>query len=172
VSTTAGPNASLLTYPDVMTRIIRRVGPRATETPRGQRVKAPPRRSRAFVFAISYAGFGGPSQVRAVASTVVASPPFWFPLSMRGPAVLATCAQEIYVSNNTEKKEVVSDKCHKVRFYFRHVIRRPAELAFSRDGDTFSRLGHANVRAAEHEALPIHAQWCTSRSSAPISLSM
>jgi len=37
VSTTAGPNASLLTYPDVMTRIIRRVGPRATETPRGQR---------------------------------------------------------------------------------------------------------------------------------------
>src|SRR5437870_6735806 len=83
--------------------------------------KAPPRRSRAFVFAISYAVFGGPSQVRAVASTVVASPPFWFPLSMRGPAVLATCAQEICVSNNTEKKEVVSDKCHKVRFYFRHV---------------------------------------------------
>ena len=32
--------------------------------------KAPPRRSRAFVFAISYAGFGGPSQVRAVASTL------------------------------------------------------------------------------------------------------
>jgi hypothetical protein len=27
-------------------------------------------------------------------------------------------------------------------------------------------------RAAEHEALPIHAQWCTSRSSAPISVSM
>jgi len=47
--------------------------------------KAPPRRSRAFVFAIFYAGFGGPSQVRAVASTVVASPPFSFPLSMRGP---------------------------------------------------------------------------------------
>jgi hypothetical protein len=60
-------------------------------------------------------------QVRAVASTVVASPPFSFPLSMRGPAVLATCAQEICVSNNTEKKEVVSDKCHKIRFYFRHV---------------------------------------------------
>ena len=37
VSTTACPNASLLTYPDVMTRIIRRVGPRATKTPRGQR---------------------------------------------------------------------------------------------------------------------------------------
>ena len=135
-----------------------------------------------FVFAISYAGFSGPSQVRAVASTVVASPPFSFPLSMRGPAVLATCAQEICVSNNTEKKEVVSDKCHKIRFYFPHVrhtarqkiafFRRPAELAFSRNDDTFSRLVHANIRAAEHEALPIHAQWCTSRSSAPISLSM
>ena len=50
--------------------------------------------------------------------------------------------------------------------------RGPAELAFSRNGNTFSRLGHANIRAAEHEALPIHAQWCTSRSSAPISLSM
>jgi len=51
-------------------------------------------------------------------------------------------------------------------------FRGPAELAFSRNGNTFSRLGHANIRAAEHEALPIHAQWCTSRSSAPISLSM
>ena len=42
-------------------------------------------------------------------------------VSMRGPAVLATCAQENCVSNNTEKKEVVSDKYHKVRFYFPHV---------------------------------------------------
>ena len=101
---------------------------------------------------------------------------------MRGPAfpLLATCAQEICVSNNTEKKEVVSDKCHKVSFIFLisdiqnadylliAFSRRPAELPFSRNGDTFSRLGHANIRAAEHEALPIHAQWCTSRSSAPI----
>src|SRR6516162_5912462 len=30
---------------------------------------------------------------------------------------------------------------------------------------------HANITAAEHAALPTHAQWCTSRSSAPISLS-
>src|SRR5262249_62080438 len=75
---------------------------------------------RHFVFAISYAGFGEPSQVRAVASTVVASPPFSFPLSMRGPAVLATCAHEICVSNNTQKKDVVIDKCHNVRFYFPH----------------------------------------------------
>ena len=37
---------------------------------------------------------------------------------MRGPAVLATCAQEIRVSNNTEKKEVVSDKYHKLDFIF------------------------------------------------------
>jgi hypothetical protein len=79
--------------------------------------------NRIFVRGGPYAGFGGPSQIRAVASTVVASPPFSFLLSMRGPAVplLATCAQEICVSSNTEKKEVVSDKCHKVSFYFPHI---------------------------------------------------
>jgi hypothetical protein len=50
--------------------------------------KAPPRRSRAFVFAISCAGFGGPSQVRAVASTVVASPPFRFLFRCAAPPFL------------------------------------------------------------------------------------
>jgi hypothetical protein len=76
-----------------MTRIVRRVGPRATKTPRGQRE----RRRRGEV---GHLYLQSPTRVladhrkSAVASTVVASPPFSFPLSMRGPAVLATCAQE------------------------------------------------------------------------------
>jgi len=32
---------------------------------------------------------------------------------------LATCAQEDFLfSNNTDKKNIVSDKCHKLSFYF------------------------------------------------------
>jgi hypothetical protein len=73
---------------------------------------------------------------------------------MRGPA--ATCAQENCVSNNTEKKEVVSDKYHKVRFIFLMSDRQKAnrssfsELAFSRNGTPDEKIPKDMLELASH----------------------
>src|SRR5499427_5078419 len=44
-----------------------------------------------------------------------------FPLSMRPyrSLILQHARKKIFVSNNTDKKNIVSDKCHKLSFYFR-----------------------------------------------------
>jgi len=35
--------------------------------------------------------------------------------------ILQHTREKIFVSNNTDKQNIVSDKCHKLRFYFLHV---------------------------------------------------
>src|SRR5262249_19328492 len=35
--------------------------------------------------------------------------------------ILQHARKKIFVSNNTDKKNIVSDKCHKLSFYFLHI---------------------------------------------------
>jgi len=70
---------------------------------------------------ISYTDFGGPSQVRAASSLLSHRHLFRFLFRCDLTASFLQHAQEYFVSNNTDKKNIVSDKCHKLCFYFLHV---------------------------------------------------
>jgi hypothetical protein len=70
---------------------------------------------------ISYTDFGGPSQVRAVSSLFSHRRilRFFFRCDLTA-SFLQHARKKIFVSNNTDKKNIVSDKCHKLCFYFLH----------------------------------------------------
>jgi hypothetical protein len=69
--------------------------------------------------------FGGPSQVRAVSSLFSHRRilRFFFRCDLTA-SFLQHARKKIFVSNNTDKKNIVSDKCHKLCFYFLHGTRR------------------------------------------------
>src|SRR5215831_2773298 len=74
------------------TRIIRRVGPRAKRLRAAN--KAPPKATSGILSCDLVTDYGGPVASPRCSLTVVASPPFSFPLSMRPYRfLLATCAQ-------------------------------------------------------------------------------
>jgi hypothetical protein len=105
-----------------MTRIIGWVGPRAKKSPRGQ----PGRRRQGHVKHLVcdlLTDCGGSVASPRCSLTVVASPPFFVSsLDAALPLlILRHARKKIFVSNITDKKNIVSDNCHKLRFYFLHV---------------------------------------------------
>src|SRR5262245_51413477 len=91
--------------------------------------------------------------------------------------ILQHARKTIFVFNNTDKKNIVSDNCHKLGFYFLHV-RHTFDLGFaglrtwcSGGTATRCRCSPRKYDSGRTSALLTHAQWCTSRSSARTSLS-
>jgi hypothetical protein len=60
-------------------------------------------------------------QVRAVPSLLPHRHLFRSLSTMRLLLILQHARKKIFVSNNTDKKNIVSDKCHKLSFYFLHI---------------------------------------------------
>ena len=128
-----------------MTRIIRWVEPRAKRLRAATEDGGAKGHVRHFEFAIA-----DPSQVRAVPSLLSRIATFFRFSSLDAALlllILRHARKKTFVSNNTDKTNIVSDNCHKLGFYFLHVphtfdrvFRRPAELAFSRNGDALSLL--------------------------------
>ena len=102
-----------------MTRIIRRVGPRAKRLRAADEDGAAKGHVRHFEFAIA-----DPSQVRAVPSLLSRIATFFRFSSLDAALlllILRHARKKTFVSNNTDKTNIVSDKCHKLSFYFLHV---------------------------------------------------
>jgi hypothetical protein len=92
---------------------------------------------------ISHTDFGGPSALLPHCCRIA----IFFVSSFDATLSLLSCNMRAadFVSNNTDKKNIVSDKYHKLCFIFfmsdirnadtfDRVFRRPAELAFRRNG--------------------------------------
>src|SRR5262245_49777217 len=94
---------------------------------RAQRDSARPTRRRqrprqAFRVCDLLTSCGGPIASPRCSLTAVASPPCSFPLYDAAlPLLSCDMRKTIFVSNNTDKTNIVSDNCHKLRFYFLHV---------------------------------------------------
>ena len=104
-----------------MTRIIGRVGPGAKRLRAANEDGAAKGHVRHFEFAISEPIVADPSQVRAVPSLLSHRHLFRSLSTMRLLLILQHARRKIFVSNNTDKKNIVSDKCHKLSFYFLHI---------------------------------------------------
>ena len=97
-----------------------------------------------------------PSQVRAVPSLLSHRHLFRSLSTMRPycPLILRHARKQIFVSDNTDKTNIVSDNCHKLRFYFLHVW-HTLDLVFAGPGIGVEEerrhvvaARHANITAA------------------------
>src|SRR5215831_12732730 len=105
-----------------MTRIIHRVGPRAKRL-RAANEKAPPKATSGILSLRSPNQLWRTRRKSAlfphccrIATFFVSSLDAALPL-----LILQHARKKIFVFNNTDKTNTVSDKCHKLSFYFPHV---------------------------------------------------
>ena len=106
-----------------MTRIIRRVGPCAKKDSARPTRKAPPKATSGILSLRSPNRLWRTRRKSAlfphcsrIATFFVSSLRCGFTASF-----LRHARKKIFVCNNTDKKNIVSDNCHKLRFYFLHV---------------------------------------------------
>src|SRR5262249_43932163 len=104
-----------------MTRITRCVEPGA-ENPARPTTKSPPKVKPGILSCGLLNDCGGPSQVRAVPLLLSHRHLFRF-LSRCGLTVLSCNmrGKTSFIFNNTDTTNIVSDNCHRLRFYFLHV---------------------------------------------------
>src|SRR5262247_1636716 len=144
-----------------MTRIIRRGWAARKKTPRGQQGAA-----KGHVSILScdlLTDCGGPVASPRCSLTVVASPPFSFPLSMR-PYRSLSCNMRarrfLLPTILTRRTLSVTNVTSLVFIFFMSDIRNAIRLIVFFETATLVAAHHANITTAEHAAFPTHAQWC------------